>query len=238
MSPRAPAAAAAALLLLAGTARPGGAAPALRFDAPACALGSLVQGERPSCEFTFRNRGDAPLEITGVEPECGCTTALPAARRVAPGAAGSLRVVFDSSNFVGDVEKRVVVRSNDPEAGEQAVTVTAHVEAEVEFEPREVVFDAPEPGRAVAETVVLVNRRAEPVLLRSVAAEPSSYRCRVRAAEAAPGPLRVESWERVPVEVTYAPAAAAVMPVAGRCTLVIEGPRLREFTLKLLALPR
>ena len=47
----------------------------------------------------------------------------------------------------------------------------------------------------------------------------------------------LESWDRVAIDVLFAPPGPLAMPVAGECTFEVEGPRKRHFRLKLLALP-
>lgn len=213
------------------------AAPRLAFASETCDVGSIVQGERPACVFAFTNAGDGGLRILEVLPSCGCTTAVPAPAHLLPGERGELRVVFDSDNFAGDVVKEIEVRSDDPERPSVTLRVRALVEPEVEFEPPSVTFDPVQPGVRGRQVVTLTNRRAEPVRVLALDAEPASYRC------VAPGwadrsrPLQLEPWDRAVLEVQVTPPQALALPLPGECTLEIEGPRKRHFRLKLLSLP-
>lgn len=211
--------------------------PAIFFENETCDLGSIVQGEQPSCVFVFRNRGDEDLRILQVEPSCGCTTTLLTAPVLHAAARGEIRAVFDSENFSGEVVKEVEVRSNDPSRPSVVLRVMALVEPEIDFEPRTATFDYLRPGAAVKQVVTLTNRSAGPVRILRLDVEPAAYSCVVPSWTDRAAPLALESWDRLPVEVRFTTPANFVMPVAGVCDFVIEGPRKRRFTLKLLALP-
>lgn len=214
------------------------AAPAaIVFASETCDLGSVVQGEQPDCVFSFGNAGGDDLRLLQIEPSCGCTSALLSAPLLSSGAHGSIRVVFDSENFAGDVVKEVEVRSNDPVRPSVTLRVKALVEPEIDFEPRAVTFDAVRPGAALRQVVMLTNRRAEPVRILRIEAEPSSYRCLAPGWTDRSAPLVLESWDRVAIDVVFTPPGTLAMAVAGECALEVEGPRKRRHRLKLLALP-
>ncbi|HEY6000160.1 MAG TPA: DUF1573 domain-containing protein, partial [bacterium] len=202
-----------------------------------CDLGSIVQGERPPCVFAFTNRGGADLRLLEVLPTCGCTTALTGRTVLGPGERGELRAVFDSSEFAGEVVKEIEVRSNDPARPSLTLRIRSLVEPEIQFEPPAVTFDPLRPGPPQRQLVTVTNRRAEPVRVLGVRAEPSSYRCVVPAWTDPARPLQLESWDRAVIEVEVTPPPALALPLAGECTLEIEGPRKRHFRLKLLSLP-
>lgn len=213
------------------------AAPAAVFLSDLCDLGSVVQGERPECVFSFTNAGGEDLRILGVEPSCGCTSALPGPALLRSGERGVIRVLFDSESFAGEVVKEIDVRSNDPARPVRTLRLRALVEPEVEFEPRTVSFVAAGDASDARQTVVLTNRRSEPVRIVALRAEPSSFRCVMPAWAETSRPLVLESWDRTVLEAIFTPWQPLVMPVAGECVLEIDGPRKRYFRLKLLALP-
>jgi hypothetical protein len=226
----------AGLITASATAARAGAA-SLAFESETCDLGSVIQGERPACVFSFANAGAGELRILEVLPSCGCTTAVPDPAVLRPGERGAVTVVFDSENFAGEIVKEVEVRSNDPRRPAVTLRLRSLVEPEVEFEPPSVTFDAARPGTPARQIVMLTNRRAEPVRVLRLAAEPSSYRCIAPAWEDPSRPLQLESWDRAVIEIHVTPPQSLAMPLAGECTLDIEGPRKRHFRLKLLALP-
>lgn len=211
--------------------------PVIAFEIESCELGSVVQGEQPDCVFPFTNGGTDDLRILHVEPSCGCTTALISGALTRAGERGGIRVVFDSENFAGEVVKEVEVRSNDPARPNVTLRVQALVEPEIDFEPRLVTFDDARAGAAGRQVVMLTNRRADPVRILRLSAEPSSYRCVVPGWIDRSQPLGLESWDRVAIDVHFEAQRPLAMPIAGECALEIEGPRKRHFRLKLLALP-
>ena len=101
---RALSAALAAALALAPPGRATASPPRIAFESETCDLGSVVQGEQPDCVFIFTNAGTEELRILQLEPTCGCTTALLSAPLTRSGDRGSIRVVFDSENFAGEID--------------------------------------------------------------------------------------------------------------------------------------
>lgn len=211
--------------------------PAIVFTSETCDLGSVVQGEQPVCTFDFSNAGTESLRVLQVEPTCGCTTALLSEPLLRTGEHGIIRVVFDSENFSGEIVKEVEVRSNDAARPSLTLRVQSIVEPEIDFEPRVATFDGVRAGTALRQIVMLTNRRAEPVRILRLEAEPSSYGCQIRGWTDTSRPLVLESWDRVAIDVLFSPPGPLAMAIAGLCTLDIEGPRKRHFRLKLLALP-
>ena len=70
------------------------------------------RGGKVSCEFTFTNRGEAPLIIRRVEPGCGCAVARWPRRPVAPGEEGRIVVTFNPQGREGKFLKRVMMYTN------------------------------------------------------------------------------------------------------------------------------
>lgn len=211
--------------------------PAIAFESETCDLGSVVQGEQPDCLFTFVNTGSGDLRVLQVEPTCGCTTALLFAPLLGSGERGGIRAVFDTANFTGEVVKEILVLSDDPARQSVTLRVKALVQPEIDFEPRNVAFDEVRAGSVAKQVVMLTNRRAEPVRVLRLDAEPSAYRCLMPAWTDRSLPLVLESWDRVAIEVLFTAPESLAMPIAGECSLEIDGPRKRLFHLKLLALP-
>ena len=75
--------------------------------------GTVAKGEKIVQDFLIRNDGDAVLEITSVQPACGCTVAE-FDKTVAPGQTGKVHTVLDTATFNGPIAKGVSVFTNDP----------------------------------------------------------------------------------------------------------------------------
>jgi hypothetical protein len=105
------------------------AAPRIRIEPDSFDFGNTLPDKILRKDFSIRNFGDAVLLIESVSTTCGCTAALPEERRVEPGGSTLLRVTFETRRYSGKVERRVIVRSNDPKAPVAEVRVSATVGA-------------------------------------------------------------------------------------------------------------
>jgi len=114
MRRRVAAVAAALVLVTAAWAEDAPKAPRIRVEPERFDFGNVLPEKTLRKEFTIRNFGNATLEIESVSTTCGCTAALAGAKRVEPGGSTPLRVTFETRRFSGKVERKVLVRSNDP----------------------------------------------------------------------------------------------------------------------------
>ena len=115
MRRRAAVAAAALLLATAAWAEDAPKAPRIRVEPEGFDFGNVLPGKTLRKEFTIRNFGNAPLVLESVSTTCGCTAALAGTQTVEPGRSPPLRVTFQTRTFSGKVERKVLVRSNDPQ---------------------------------------------------------------------------------------------------------------------------
>ena len=126
----------AALLALAVAAPPatarageGDEGPRLRVEPASFDFGRAQRERSLRKEFTLRNLGDRELVIDSVSTTCGCTAAVAGDKRVAPGRSTPLLVTLETRHYSGRVERRVLVRSNDPTTPLLEIVVTVTVEA-------------------------------------------------------------------------------------------------------------
>ncbi|OFX41443.1 MAG: hypothetical protein A2X08_02125 [Bacteroidetes bacterium GWA2_32_17] len=89
-------------------------------------FGVIIQGEKVSHSFTFKNIGKSNLIISSVHASCGCTVPKYDTEPVLPGKTGKVEVVFDSSDRSGIQNKTVTVLSNT-----QPNTIKLHFSAEI-----------------------------------------------------------------------------------------------------------
>lgn len=73
--------------------------------------GTIEQGGDGICEFSFTNRGDVPLVLTGVRSSCGCTVPEWSKEPIIPGQSGVIKVKYDTRRL-GAINKSIVVNSN------------------------------------------------------------------------------------------------------------------------------
>src|SRR5690348_2598334 len=88
------------------------AGPKIDFATPTYDFGRTKSGDPVKYTYYFTNTGNQVLELTRVQPSCGCTTAGEFSKKVEPGQAGSIPIQFNSGNFNGPVFKTITVSSN------------------------------------------------------------------------------------------------------------------------------
>lgn len=86
--------------------------PVITFEKTTHNFGKVIQGEKLSYTFKFKNTGKSNLVITSTEASCGCTTSIPPKAPIKPGESGEIKVSFDSKTKKGDVKQMVVVSAN------------------------------------------------------------------------------------------------------------------------------
>jgi hypothetical protein len=89
--------------------------PRIRVEPSTFDFGKAVQNRTLDKEFSLRNFGSEDLVIENVTTTCGCTAALMDANKVIkPGGTAPLRVSLQTRDYSGKMERRILVRSNDP----------------------------------------------------------------------------------------------------------------------------
>lgn len=87
--------------------------PTIEFNTLEFDFGVIAAGKRISKVFTFKNTGSAPLLISNVHPQCGCTVASDWPKGVIePGDVGEIKVDFDSTDRIGAQAKKIDVITN------------------------------------------------------------------------------------------------------------------------------
>ena len=75
-------------------------------------FGDVVQGQKISHTFGFRNTGKEPLIISNVQPTCGCTVTEWTRQPIVPGQQGQIAVTFDSKAAINEQNRTITVISN------------------------------------------------------------------------------------------------------------------------------
>mgnify|MGYP003556227635 CR=1 FL=1 len=103
----------------AATPVPTGPLTSIKFDQDTYDWGKVMDGDKVTHVFKFKNTGNEPLIISNAKGSCGCTVPEWPKDAIAPGKSGEIKVVFDSKGkgAVGGKEdtKRVTITANtDP----------------------------------------------------------------------------------------------------------------------------
>ena len=86
--------------------------PVIAFDKQEHDFGKLIQGEKVTYNFKFKNTGKTDLLISQVHSSCGCTVPDFPEEPIEPGKSGMIKVTFDSEGRSGIQNKAVTIVSN------------------------------------------------------------------------------------------------------------------------------
>lgn len=103
----------AALLLAPAALRGAEATPRLALDPESWDFGRTLKNRVLEKQFTLKNVGDTDLVIDKISTTCGCAAALLSERTLRPGQSATLKVTFETRDFEGRVERKVLLRSSD-----------------------------------------------------------------------------------------------------------------------------
>jgi hypothetical protein len=104
-----------------------GVGPKLVIDPESWDFGRTLRNRALEKQFTVKNVGDAALVIDRITTTCGCTAALLDEKTLPPGKSAALKVTFQTQDFDGRVERKVVLRSNDRERDPLEIRLQATV---------------------------------------------------------------------------------------------------------------
>lgn len=100
--------------------------PDIQFDTLFYDFGNLVEGEKVSYIFKFKNTGTSDLIIFDAYSTCGCTVPNYSNEPLKPGDEGQIEVIFDSSGRNGMQYKNITLKLNTP-MREKTLTIKANV---------------------------------------------------------------------------------------------------------------
>ena len=84
----------------------------ITFEVTEHDFGKMIQGEQVSYTYKFKNTGNAPLIISGVEETCGGADTKFPRSPLKPGEEGYVSITYDSKGHKGFQNKRVIVKAN------------------------------------------------------------------------------------------------------------------------------
>lgn len=99
----------------------------IQFEETVHDFGNIKEGEVVEHVFKFKNIGDSPLILTGVQPSCGCTASDYTKEPVAAGEEGTISLSFNSAGKVGAQNKTATVKANI-QGGQTTISFKGNVE--------------------------------------------------------------------------------------------------------------
>lgn len=146
------------------TANPNG--PKMTFDVMEHNFGTIKQGEVTTYEFKFKNTGKEPLVISNAVGSCGCTVPEWPKDPIAPGKTGVIKVTFNSTGKMGQIDKTVTLTSNDRDG-----MIVLHMKGVVEMPA---ATPAPAGGAATTATPAGGSATVTPASSGTTTAAPAS----------------------------------------------------------------
>ncbi len=115
---------------------------------------TLIAGSEIETTFTFKNAGNAFLEIKKLDADCGCVATNTSANQIPPGGNGSIRVEIDRES--GYFLENVHVYTNDPTQPIVKLKVRGKILPALAY-PNKINLGQLERGQHVSKTITLAN---------------------------------------------------------------------------------
>lgn len=142
--------------------------PIIQFDTNFCDLGKLIAPGKVSGVFKFKNTGTAVLELAPPDTSCGCTVAKVTPDKLAPGQSGAITYTISLDHVMGQVQKQIMVHSNDPKTPEVDLTVQLDYTPLFELSPMVLRMSLPA-GKDQAQASFLITRNdSQPLGLEKI----------------------------------------------------------------------
>lgn len=103
----------------------------LAWDKITLGLHPAPGAELAETDFLFANRSNAPVTIVEITPSCGCVSATPSQKIIAPGESGKLHAIFKTGGLVGHLSKSIRVITD--ETGVPPVTLNLEIDLTAPF---------------------------------------------------------------------------------------------------------
>ena len=112
-----------------------GATPRIQFEQTVYDFGKTAQVATVSGVFAFKNAGDGILKVEPPRTSCGCAVAALKSDTLQPGEAGELRFTLHLGQVKTQFDKRITVKSNDPQTPEVSLAIKADYTPLYEVKP-------------------------------------------------------------------------------------------------------
>lgn len=146
----------------AGTGRP-----VIKALNPEHDFGKVFNGPVLEHVFKIRNEGNAPLEITRVRPDCGCTATGEHPKNIAPGETGNFLFALDTKKLgSAKFTKNIHVFSNDPATPDLTLKLIVECRASLEVKPPGVFFGMIYGETPQKRSTLITNNTDQPVELK------------------------------------------------------------------------
>ena len=176
--------------------------------------------------IVLKNTGKDSLLIADVVTSCGCTAAMVSSKALAPGDTGALVITFNSTNFVGRIDKHVTINSNDPASPHLSIDFTANVVEEVVISPRQFMFGPLKQGNTAEASITVENAGKTPLTITGYNTTTKGFVLHLPSTPITPGTTVVLKAELTASEFTPL--------ISGHLMLLTSSPRQAEIYIPIL----
>jgi hypothetical protein len=141
--------------------------PKAQYATPVYDFGRVQSGELVKYTYIVTNTGDQALEVTHVQPSCGCTAAGEWTHKIEPGKTGNIPIQFNSANFNGQVFKTISVSSNDKTKPVMVLQLKGTVWKPIELLPAYTVINVPPDSARASASVRIINHADDSLAVSS-----------------------------------------------------------------------
>lgn len=137
--------------------------PSIQFETNFCDLGKLTAPGQVSGVFKFKNTGTAVLELAPPDTSCGCTVAKVVPEKLAPGQTGAITYTISLDHVMGQVQKQIMVHSNDPKTPEVDLTVQLDYTPLFELSPMVLRLSLPVDRDSTQASFLITRNDSQPL---------------------------------------------------------------------------
>jgi beta-lactamase regulating signal transducer with metallopeptidase domain len=157
-----------------GDPEPNQSGPRITFESETHDFGQVPPGSKNTCEFKFKNTGDAMLTVAKIKTTCGCTVASltrnsPEKKDYQPGETGTITITYKAGKRPGRASKHIHVPSNDKTRPKVSLTIKADIVLHVNPDPDELALLLNREN-ARCPDITLVSIDGEPFAIKSITA--------------------------------------------------------------------
>jgi Protein of unknown function (DUF1573) len=113
--------------------------------------------------FAFRNAGDRPVRILGLDPSCSCVSAEADKDVHGPGESGEIRVDLALAGYVGRMHRSIAVTTDDPKEKFTELTLTVDIPESVTITPRFLYWRVGDPPEEKTADIALADPKTAKV---------------------------------------------------------------------------
>jgi hypothetical protein len=145
--------------------------PRIKFDNDVFEAGKVPAGQPLSHTFIVTNVGNQTLEISKVNPTCGCTIANSWTHKIEPGQKGEIPITVNVNQaWSGTMMKTITIESNDKsKPGPASVSIKFTVWKPIDINQQYVFLNVPPENTNEVSTIVRIDNNTEqPIALYDV----------------------------------------------------------------------